>query len=189
MAVSDFPTVQYSAEHFVESAGAILLKLSSWEVCIVERIDKQDSVLPKGRRNIGESRSNTALREVYEETGFTAQLLPVCMRTRAPSSDADANCADEPRWHEKIVEPFLVTQRQLATDEVKFIWWYIAVVDEEASRGSGESEFRPIFVSFGNAERRLTFESDRAVLRKAISILKDSKLVEDGNIKEHDTCS
>ena len=45
-----------------------------WEVALVHRPAYKDWSLPKGKRENGETISATALREVEEETGFSARL-------------------------------------------------------------------------------------------------------------------
>ena len=72
MAESNFVTRQYASEQFAESCGAVLFmspKPQNAKVCLVNYLQTNEWMLPKGRRNIGESRRDAALREVAEETG------------------------------------------------------------------------------------------------------------------------
>ena len=177
MAQSIFKFQQYPSEQFVESCGAILFDLSdlpTTKVCLINVLEKQEWLLAKGRRNIGESRKDAALREVMEETGYQSHPLPVRMVTRACSPSAPANVSDKPRIHNNIMEPFMCTVRELPHGKgVKIIWWYIAVLDEDAveQRGPGEKDFEAQFFSCAEAVEKLTFESDREVLRKALQIV------------------
>ncbi|OGM39204.1 NUDIX domain [Aspergillus bombycis] len=179
MAASPNPTTQYTSEQFVESCGAILFDLSSENktVCLIHYHAKNEWLLAKGRRNCGESRHEAALREVHEETGYQARLHPVTMHTRAPPMDEQGHMPDKPRSYPALTEPFMVTMRQLGgegVDEIKIIWWYIAALDGGAvagSAGPAEEEFTPEFFSLGEAVEKLSFENDRAVLRKAISLV------------------
>jgi hypothetical protein len=122
MAASKFSTTQLFSEEFVESAGTIIFRLSTQEICLVHHREVGEWLLPKGRRNRGESRQCAALREAWEETGYTCRLLPVTMLTRCPPSVEERECPDEPRQYPDAVEPIAVTTRWLGASNVKFIW-------------------------------------------------------------------
>jgi 8-oxo-dGTP pyrophosphatase MutT (NUDIX family) len=79
MATSNFQTSQYTASQYVESAGAILFKPSTKQICLIHHQDRDEWLLPKGRRNVGETSQITALGEVVEETGYACQLLPITL--------------------------------------------------------------------------------------------------------------
>ncbi|KAE8345630.1 hypothetical protein BDV24DRAFT_159491 [Aspergillus arachidicola] len=180
MATSPNTTVQYTSEQFVESSGAILFDLSNSQrktVCLIHYHAKNEWMLAKGRRNCGESRQEAALREVREETGYPAHLHPVTMQTRAPPIDEQGHMPDVPRLFPDITEPFMVTMRQLGKDgvpDVKIIWWFIAALDEgvvPGSGGSGEEQFTSEFFPLEEALEKLSFQNDRNVLQKAISLI------------------
>lgn len=75
MARSEFESEQYFSDCFVESAGAVLFRLSTQEICILHLLDRNEYVLAKGRRNLGETRQRTVIREIAEETGFSCRIL------------------------------------------------------------------------------------------------------------------
>ena len=105
MASSRFESEQYTSEAFVESAGAVLFRLSSREVCVLHLLKRNEYVLAKGRRNCGESRQAAALREITEETGFACRLLPLNMSTRAPPAVETEQLDDKARFYRGICEP------------------------------------------------------------------------------------
>lgn len=121
MATSRFESEQYFSENFVESVGAVLFHLSTREVCIVYLRSRDEYVLAKGRRNLGESRKATALREVMEETGYACRILPVAIWTRNPPAVEMGLVPDEPRLHADAQEPFALQYRRLAEGHVKLI--------------------------------------------------------------------
>ncbi|KAB8260228.1 hypothetical protein BDV32DRAFT_149709 [Aspergillus pseudonomiae] len=90
--------------------------------------------------------------------------------------DEQGHVPDMPRSHPALTEPFMVTIRQLGegVKGIKIIWWYIAALDGGVIAGSPggewEKEFTPEFFSLGEAVEKLSFEDDRAVLRKAIAL-------------------
>ncbi|KAE8360586.1 hypothetical protein BDV27DRAFT_134295 [Aspergillus caelatus] len=179
MTTSPNTTTQYTSEQFVESCGAILFDLSAQNktVCLIHYHAKNEWLLAKGRRNCGESRHEAALREVREETGSQAHLYPVTMHTRAPPMDEQGHMPDKPRCYSNLTEPFMVTMRQLGgagVNDVKIIWWYIAALDEGVvarSAGQAEEGFTPKFFPLNEAVKRLSFDSDRIVLQKAIELV------------------
>ncbi|KAL2853315.1 NUDIX hydrolase domain-like protein [Aspergillus pseudoustus] len=175
MTASHFPTTQFSSENFVESCGAILFDLSqpTKRVCLIQYRD-DEWLLPKGRRNVGESRHAAALRETQEETGYKCRIHPVTMLTRAPRADDPEDAPDSAQLCAESTEPFMLTIRELpGGSDVKIIWWYIAVFDEE---GAGAAPtipegFSAQFFTCDEALQRLNFRNDRDVLAKAMGIL------------------
>ncbi|KAK5681524.1 hypothetical protein LTS10_006056 [Elasticomyces elasticus] len=178
MATSKFEYTQYTAEHFVESAGAVLVNVSTRQICVVQDKASKEWLLPKGRRNCGVSRQAAALREASEEMGYHCQLLPLTMRTRAPPTAEVAGqfYPNEVRTHYEACEPFMVTCRQLDGElGLKLIWWYVAAIDEGVVRQGGEEQFREELIGFDQAVRQLTFEGDREIVRKAIELFEGSQ--------------
>ncbi|KAF1911830.1 NUDIX domain-containing protein [Ampelomyces quisqualis] len=179
MAASHFSTQQYPSSQFVESCGAILFDLSSpssARVCLGNILAKDEWVLVKGRRNMNESRKDAAIRELYEETGYRGKLLPVRLATRVTVEGDAADAPDKTRVHEGLTEPFMCTVREVPSGNgVKIIWWFIAVLEDgSAERGPGEATFRSEFFGCEEAVEKLYFETDREVLRRAISIINDT---------------
>jgi 8-oxo-dGTP pyrophosphatase MutT (NUDIX family) len=174
MASSNYTTIQYTSDAFVESCGAVLFNIPERKVCLVRYTPTGEWLLPKGRRNCGESRKEAALREVLEETGYECDLHPVTMSTRAPSKAETGNVADQARTLTNLTEPFMVTIRNLEEQNRKFIWWYIAVLSKHAAtnKSDGEDAFIAEFFSWEKAVQTLSFKDDRIILEKAIELVK-----------------
>jgi 8-oxo-dGTP pyrophosphatase MutT (NUDIX family) len=182
MAASTFQTTQYPSSHFVESSGTVLFHVSTRQICLLHLLSKNEYLLPKGRRNLHETRSAAAVRETKEETGLTCSLPKVKIWTRCPPADEAGDIPDVARLEVVDQEAFMVTQRELSNGKgVKFIWWFIGVVDEEVERGEGEREFEVEMFGFEEAVERVTYETDREVVREAIGVFERNFSVEKGD--------
>ncbi|KAM5342992.1 hypothetical protein ACJ41O_013958 [Fusarium nematophilum] len=179
MASSNFATTNYTSDSFVESCGAILFDLSrqTIQVCLTHYLARDEWLLPKGRRNCNEHRREAAVREVQEETGYRCRLHPVTMPTRAPLASDAADVADQPRTRPDLDEPFMVSIRQVDGGAgVKLIWWYVAEVDHQGERSAAEEGFEAELFDCREALRKLTFQGDRDILSRAISLVTSSPL-------------
>jgi 8-oxo-dGTP pyrophosphatase MutT (NUDIX family) len=173
------PSQELASDRFVESCGAILFDLSDIQdkkVCIVQpTYTKHEWLLAKGRRNYGESRKDAAIREVMEETGYRCKIYPVTMGTHATPPDADPDIPDSTRVYEGLSEPFWCTIRHMKKPiRTKIIWWYIAVLEEEVEgveKLPGEEKYVPKFLKCDEALERLTYQTDRDVVAKAIELV------------------
>ena len=176
MAASRFPTSQHTSEQLVESAGAIVFRLSTQEVCLLHLLPSDEYVLAKGRRNVGESRVEAALREMREETGHYCRLLPVTFKSRAPYAIETEPFGDVLRTHSRITDPFSLQIRHLETEgDIKLIWWFIAAVDEDKAPNQfrpGEERYNPVFYGYEEVVQKLTFQLDRDMLQRAIDTVK-----------------
>ena len=104
--------------------------------------------LPKGHLESGESLEQAALREVLEEVGVEARILRPLTPVRYQFWHKD-----EGRRIPKVVHFFLMEH-----------------VEGEARPADGEME-RPFWCGFNEALAQLTFESERAVVQEAWSLL------------------
>jgi ADP-ribose pyrophosphatase YjhB (NUDIX family) len=174
MVTSKLQTEQFNSEAFVESAGAVLFRLSDRHICALQLLPRKEYVLAKGRRNCGETRQKAALREIQEETGYKCRLLPVTMLTRAPPVIESEQSDNVARTYVNITEPVTLQIRHLADGSAKLIWWYIAAVCEDTpakeDRPGEKSEVG--FYSYEEVLKKLTFQQDRDLVRRAIEIVR-----------------
>ena len=176
MAAPRYPTQQHFAGDFVISAGCVLFRhnpsSSALEICILHQLSRDEWLLPKGRKDRGESIEQAALRETYEETGYRCELWPQRMPTRAPAPGVDNVFRRE--IVEDLVEPIGVTIRHLSR-RVKLIFWFIAKVEDGVDKVDGTQmateNFDSIFLGAKEAADRLTFESDREIVRRALDLV------------------
>jgi 8-oxo-dGTP pyrophosphatase MutT (NUDIX family) len=177
MASSHFKSEQFMSEAFVESAGAVLFCLPSREVYILHLLKSDEYILPKGRRNCGESRQAAALREILEETGFVSRLLPLNMSTRAPPAVETKQLDDEVRFYTGICEPFNLQIRRLSNSDVKLIWWFVATIDEDTPIERSLDDRRRYsvkFYSYTEVLEKLTFQNDRDIVKRAIDLVSNT---------------
>jgi 8-oxo-dGTP pyrophosphatase MutT (NUDIX family) len=148
-----------------------MFRLSTNQICLIHRRTKDGWSLPKGRRNCGEQRLETAVREIKEETGYKCRLQPVSLSTRAPP-DEPGPMPDVPRPYTGVTEPFMCTIRQIGERNIKIIFWYIAVVDEDVGDSPlGEADYRAEFFSYEEALEKLALQEYRDVVQRAVFIV------------------
>jgi hypothetical protein len=71
----------------------------------------------------------------------------------------------------------MLTIRELNDkSEAKLIWWYIAAVDKSfsSSTPSADRDFRAEFFTYDEALQKLTFQDDRNILTRAITLVESS---------------
>ncbi|KAG5747067.1 hypothetical protein H9Q69_002478 [Fusarium xylarioides] len=175
MTTSHYQTETFTSENFVESAGTILFHLSTSQICIMHDRKRNEYILPKGRRNIGESRRDTAIRETTEETGIPCRLLPINIESRLCLSD-ERDAPDEARVFKGLCEPISVQMRRIGEGEMKLIWWYIAAVEENKTAGKCEDEFEFEWYEYGEVLKKLTFQNDRELVAKAVELVQSYDL-------------
>lgn len=110
-----------------------------------------------------------------EETGYKCHIHFVMMSTRAPQTTEADDVSDQAR--SDLSEPFMLTIRELnEKSDAKIIWWYIAAVDEDlsGSTSSADCDFRAEFFTYDEALQKLTFQDDRNVLARAITLVENS---------------
>ena len=178
MATPRYPTKQYLAGDFVSSAGCVLFRQLSGEpleICILHHLTRNEWLLPKGRKDRGETIERTAVRETYEETGYPCRLWPQRMPTRAPVPGSAGDAGHGMVIGDALVEPIAVTIRDLVKGDIKMIFWYIALVEEGIQKVEGtqmENEnFESVFMQADEAVRQMTFDSDRDIVKKALEIV------------------
>jgi 8-oxo-dGTP pyrophosphatase MutT (NUDIX family) len=181
MAQSRNPTQQFRSTHFLTCAGTILFESTRapLRVCLLHHTVRNEWLLPKGRKDLGEHVPATALRETFEETGYPCVALPLDLVTRAPAPGAQTKdapacvrgCADE---------PFMLTLRRTAVDGeegagVKLVWWFAAVrtgADKVDGTQTAVESFESRFFGVDEALRVATFQADRDVIAAAIELVR-----------------
>lgn len=70
----------------------------------------------------------------------------------------------------------MLTIRELNKEGATLIWWYIAAIDGDLSGStpSADCDFRAEFFTYDEALQRLTFQEDRDILARAITLVRGS---------------
>ncbi|KAK6435123.1 hypothetical protein LTR95_008688 [Oleoguttula sp. CCFEE 5521] len=158
---------------FVLSSGTVTLDVNRRKVLLIRCCNSSETLLPKGRKNKGETLDAAALRETYEETGYRATLLPLAMATLATSEQStDRRAAsDGDDGLSPHTEAVAVTQRSSHRAH-KIIFWFAATAESLAmpdadTQQEGEN-FQASWVSFEESQEKLTFDDDKAVAQYVI---------------------
>ncbi|KAJ7274504.1 NUDIX hydrolase domain-like protein [Mycena haematopus] len=175
---TSYPSKQYFSHDFVVAAGCVLFRKTKdggLEICVLHDRNKDQWVLPKGRKDCGESIEAAAIRETFEETGYPCQLLPIRMPTRALAPGV--NAPDGVSVLSGVTEPIAVVIRDMTAGGrgIKMVWWYIAratgaerVLGTQTAWEAYDAEW----VRAEEAGERLTFESDRETVGRAVGIVR-----------------
>ncbi|KAF8206561.1 NUDIX hydrolase domain-like protein [Mycena galopus ATCC 62051] len=181
-ATTGYPSTQYFSEDFVVSAGCVLFRRhdsnGGLQICVLHDRNTDEWMLPKGRKDCGESIQAAAVRETFEETGYPCVLLPVRMPTRAPAPGV--NGADAVAVLEGVTEPIAVVVRDMSNvgRGIKIVWWYVARTTGEPrvlGTQTAWEAFDPEWVDVDGAAGRLTFQSDRETVARAVELVRDGK--------------
>ncbi|OBT72018.1 hypothetical protein VF21_09222 [Pseudogymnoascus sp. 05NY08] len=162
-------TLTRLSEAFVISCGTITLDPVEKKILLIRWRKNGEIFLPKGRKNVGESQEDAAVRETYEETGFRVMFLPLHITTLAtPGTAINQAC-------ELNTEPIAFSQRLTDNDILKLIFWFAAQGDSTAAPESGTQEegedFDPVWVDLNGVTEALTFADDRRIAERFISLL------------------
>lgn len=180
MASSKFPSSQFFSEEFVVSCGSVLFRAqpSGLEICLLYEPSKKEWLLPKGRKDVGETIQEAAVRETYEETGFKCQILPVRMPTRAPLPGSSS--PDKAAVLDDSTEALAVTVRQMGEKNIKLIWWFATFVPKGEKKRTGtqmeNEEFDSLFMPAEEAIEKLSFKGDQEIAFKAYQYARESKI-------------
>jgi 8-oxo-(d)GTP phosphatase len=129
---------KYLHADVIEAAGGLLWRATQNEIqiAIVHRPNYDDWTLPKGKRDLGESWQQTALREIKEETGCIAKL------------DAFAgSTAYSVRGTAKVV-----------------LFWHMSLLEDCQFRPNSEVD-KLHWLSSEEALQKLDYENERRLLR------------------------
>ncbi|PGH16454.1 hypothetical protein AJ79_01785 [Helicocarpus griseus UAMH5409] len=158
----------YFSDEFVISCGTVSIDLSkNLALLLYCRLRKQYH-LPKGRKNVGESLEDAAVRETFEESGHRCRILPHTFVTLAP----------EYKVSQAHTEPLAVQQRRNWGPH-RLIFWYLAEADSTETPAMGTQEawedFESQWVSMDEAAPKLAREEDQRIVARAVEAVYNIK--------------
>lgn len=160
----------HHASNFVVSCGTVTLDLQHSKALFIRWQNPDGStelMLPKGRKNVGETLEATALRETLEETGYEATLLPLPVPTLATSDGTS-------KQGSLTTEPVSVTERYRG-DVRKIIFWFAAQADSTLSPQTREmqdgEDFETAWTDLSSVADLVTHDADRQVLIEVLRLV------------------
>jgi 8-oxo-dGTP pyrophosphatase MutT (NUDIX family) len=149
------------ADSFVLSSGTVSIDLKRDLVLLLYYRPTKEFLLPKGRKNVGETLQAAAIRETFEESGYGCHLLQHSLPTNAPS--LSIQCHNEP----------IAVQQRVQNGVRKMIFWYIAEVDSSGSAAPDTQEegedFDVRWAPTREAAAMMTFADDKDIVAKAVA--------------------
>ncbi|CAD0110702.1 unnamed protein product [Aureobasidium uvarum] len=157
----------YPSRRSVISCGTVPIDITHGTVLLVRKRSTNEILLPKGRKDENECLKAAALRETYEETGYSATILPLKLPTHATNRSGN----------ELHTEPIAVTQR-VSDHGLKLIFWYAGSVNsqklpERGTQQEGE-DFESKWMDCRQAIAALTFADDKEVAQLVIHAVFDA---------------
>ena len=151
------------SEDFVLSSGTVPIDIPRGLVLLLIDRPRREYMLPKGKKNVGETLEAAAMRETTEESGFECRLFEHTLPSNAQGL--------EDSYH---TEPIAVQQR-MNEGFRKIIFWYIAEVDSCSQRMSDRQEdwefFDVEWVPMADAVLRCSYADDRRIVEKALEVV------------------
>lgn len=130
------------------AAGGVLMRDHGAWILLLERPGRRELRLPKGHIEDGETREQAAVREVQEETGY-----------------ADVSIVTDLGSYTHTFYDFL-KDREVTRTESYFLMRLDSERDYEGPRAEHEN-FSRRWIKREEAERSLTYESEREFIRRA----------------------
>jgi 8-oxo-dGTP pyrophosphatase MutT (NUDIX family) len=159
------------SDTFVISCGTVTLDLREKKVLLIRWRNKNQFLLPKGRKDIGETLEAAALRETFEETGHTVNLLPLTIPTLATVPKSDGHTRS---LLTHCTEPFAVQQRITRKGRLKFIYWFTASCDSTlppvANTQMANEDYETVWATFDAYDKLMTYDDDKSMVSTVIEL-------------------
>ncbi|KAJ7146200.1 NUDIX hydrolase domain-like protein [Mycena epipterygia] len=135
------PDSSWADQNFLLGAGMVLIQQTTRKVVVVYERQKKYWFLPKGRKDIGESLEQAALREAYEESGYRVEFLPLYTNSCAPIPPANRHLGYVPNCEPIFINTTSYRARQrgnwVAPPGEYLTFWYVGQIPEDAVREEG----------------------------------------------------
>ena len=135
---------------YEKSCGAVIFrKAEDWNVLLIRHTKGRHISFPKGHVEPGETESQTAEREILEETGLRVQV--------------DRRFRAENRYN-------------IRPDIQKLVVIFAALTEQEEITPQPEEIAEAFWLPIDAAQERLTYERDRKIMRDAFDHLKKTHM-------------
>ena len=167
-------------DSFVLSAGTVTLDPIRGKILLLFYRPKSEYLLPKGRKDKGESLADAAVRETFEESGYQCELVAHSLPTRAIGSGTDGLV--------EHMEPISCQQR-MNRGARKIIFWFVAKGDSTAVKMEGTQDegedFESKWVDIEHGLEMLSYEDDMRTAEMAVKAFPDmNSRAGDGAVKK-----
>lgn len=163
------------SDEFVISCGTVTVDVERRKVLAVCCRKTGEVLLPIGRKDVGESLEDAALRETSEETGYTARLLPLPICTLATTP---THASREPGAWSHVIEPVAVSQRITADQVLKIIFWFAAEGDstqmQQADTQEVDEDFEALWLPDTAVADTLSFGDDARIASAVLDAIRTS---------------
>lgn len=167
-------------QHFLfeYSAGGLIVRKT--KILMVQVRNLEGHIVwtfPKGHIEKGETEEQTALREVYEETGWKCKILnfPISKKTATPNAGLSAttywritnpHCKSKTQKTEKIFESVCYKFKRNHHKISKKVLWFLMRPLSKTGKKDPHEILRVKWFSIREAERKTIYKSDKKLLKK-----------------------
>lgn len=167
------------------SCGTVTLDLRRAKVLVVWNNRFKLYQLPKGRRNMGESMFDAALRETYEETGLRVTPLELEISTRATPCKVEGSAPSqkspdviEGHRSKEFIGACLYPDPQSETEALKIVYYYAASADSTTIPDTDtQEEWEKLdakWIPLSEVASTLRFVAEVKTVMKAVEDIKKS---------------
>jgi 8-oxo-dGTP pyrophosphatase MutT (NUDIX family) len=179
---------------FYLAAGTVTVDPKQRKVLIVHDLETNKYQLPRGRKDWGESLTETAIRETFEETGIRPSLVEVPLSTRATAPEAAFtdpghryhDAVKTAKWHGEgpllfpgtarlSEEPFAMMQHYQAFGQLAVVMFFVGMADsreeKEANTQMADEKFESLWVGFDDAAGYMEDEAYAQVIRCVLELV------------------
>ncbi|KAJ7054715.1 NUDIX hydrolase domain-like protein [Mycena amicta] len=176
------PDSIFADDNFLLGAGMVIFQQNTHNLKVVLCYEKEKKYwfLPKGRKDVGESLEEAALREAYEESGYRVEPLPLLTQTHAPSPPSDEYRRQRPNCEPIMITMSAYPRRRFRNGQVGppgeyLSFWYVGTIPIDAVRQEGtgmpdEINYESHLLSPHEAYEKLRFDGEAKVVNYAVAL-------------------
>ena len=141
-------------------------------VLVIICLKTGEYLVSKGRKDINKSLKRTATREMLEETGFPAKLLPLAIPTLATTpTHHEVNPMPGAARYALAIEPIAVSQRVIDRN-LMIMFWYAAQVDSTLQQKRDTQQegevFKSVWIPLVKVAETPSFDNDRQIAAEVV---------------------